>query len=116
MLRVVCSNLPDPAPVGTNVGLQAHFGGDFTTRRLSESIKNVDKIQLLTEVVRTDLQSLVASHNEPNLLGLLVLKQTDVSSATFLPLGRLAVETEELGAPAGYMKPLIELIYRDDLD
>lgn len=68
---------------------------------------NADKIQLRTKVVRADLQSLVASHNEPNFLSLLMLKQTDVSSATFLPLGRLAVETEELGAPVGYMGLLI---------
>ena len=52
-----------------------------------------------TEVVRANLEGLVASHHETNLLGLLVLEETNVASSSFLPLGRATVETEELGTP-----------------
>ena len=52
-----------------------------------------------TEVVRANLEGLVASHHETNLLGFLVLEETNVSSSSFLPLGRATIETEEFGTP-----------------
>ena len=50
-------------------------------------------------VVCTDFQRLVASHDEPDLLGLLMSEQTHVACATFLPLRRAGLEAEELCAP-----------------
>ena len=41
---------------------------------------------VLTGMVCTDFQCLIASHHETDFLGLLVLKQTDVARTTFLPL------------------------------
>ena len=52
----------------------------------------------LTVVVGADLEGLVAAHHETGLLVLLVLEQADVTGTTLLPLLRLAVELEELGA------------------
>jgi hypothetical protein len=49
-------------------------------------------------VVGADLEGLIAAHDEASLLVLLVLQQADVTGTTLLPLFRLAVELEELGA------------------
>ena len=54
---------------------------------------------MLTEVIRADLEGLIASHHETNFLGLLVLQQTDVARTTLLPLRRLGREPEELRPP-----------------
>lgn len=53
----------------------------------------------LTVVVGADLEGLVAAHDEADLLGLLVLEQSDVTGAALLPLGRVGNESEQLGAP-----------------
>jgi len=52
-------------------------------------------------VVGADLQGLVTTHQETDLLGLLVLHETDITGTTLLPLVGLLDETEELGAPIG---------------
>jgi len=49
-------------------------------------------------MVRADLERLVPSHNKSSLAILFVLEQPDISSTTLLPLARLAVELEKLGA------------------
>ena len=54
---------------------------------------------VLTGVVRADFERLIAPHHESDLLGLLVLKQTDVASTTLLPLRGLGREPEELRTP-----------------
>jgi hypothetical protein len=54
-----------------------------------------------TEVVRADLEGLVAAHDEPDLARALVLEEADVARPSFLPLARVLVEAEELRAPAG---------------
>ena len=51
-------------------------------------------------MVGADLESLVATHDQADLLRLLVLEEADVTSAALLPLGRVGDEAEELGAPA----------------
>jgi hypothetical protein len=53
----------------------------------------------LTVVVGADLERLVAPHDETDLLGLLVLQETNITGTTLLPLGRLGDEAEQLGAP-----------------
>jgi hypothetical protein len=55
----------------------------------------------LTGMVGTDLERLVPTHEESDLLCLLVGKQTDISSSTLLPLELLLGEAEEFGAPMG---------------
>ena len=50
-----------------------------------------------TVVVGADLECLLSSHNQPDLGVLLVLEQSNISSATFLPLAALTVKLEELG-------------------
>lgn len=50
-------------------------------------------------MIGADLEGLVSPHDETSAAILLVLEETDVASATLLPLLRLAVELEELGAP-----------------
>ena len=49
-------------------------------------------------MVGADLEGLVPAHDEASLMVLLVLKQPDITSTTFLPLLTLAVELEQLGA------------------
>ena len=50
-------------------------------------------------MVRTDFESLITPHHKPNLLGLLVLEQPNIARASFLPLRRTGIETEQLGTP-----------------
>lgn len=50
-------------------------------------------------MVGANLEGLVSPHDETGPAILLVLEETNVTSATLLPLLRLAVELEELGAP-----------------
>jgi len=54
-------------------------------------------------VVGADLQGLVATHQQADLLGLLVLHEADITGTTLLPLVGLLDETEELGAPVDQM-------------
>lgn len=49
-------------------------------------------------MVGADLEGLVSSHNKSGLAVLLVLQQTDITSAALLPLAGLLDELEELGA------------------
>lgn len=49
-------------------------------------------------MVGADLEGLVATHDESGSAVLLVLEQTDLASATLLPLSTVAVELEQLGA------------------
>ena len=51
-----------------------------------------------TVVVGADLECLVSSHDKTGLAVLLVLQYPDITSATLLPLPRLPVELEQLGA------------------
>lgn len=53
----------------------------------------------LTDVVRADFQSLVASHHQPDLLGVLVCEETNVTSSPLFPFSGISVESEELSAP-----------------
>ena len=53
----------------------------------------------LTDVVRADLQSLIPAHDETDLLRGLVLEETDLAGAAFLPLEVVLDEAEELCAP-----------------
>ena len=41
---------------------------------------------MLTEVIRADLEGLIASHHDADLLSLLVLEEPNVASSTLLPL------------------------------
>ena len=50
-------------------------------------------------MVSADLEGLVASHHKANLLGFVVLQQTDVAGPTLLPLALSIIEPEELRAP-----------------
>lgn len=50
-------------------------------------------------VVRADLESLVAPHDETNFLRLFVFEESYISSTSFLPFRRVGNESEELGAP-----------------
>ncbi len=52
-------------------------------------------------MVGADFESLITSHHETDLLGGLVGEQTDITSSSFLPLGRPRLESEQLGPP-GY--------------
>ena len=51
-----------------------------------------------TVVVGADLEGLVSAHDQASLAVLLVLEQTNVTSATLFPLGSLANKFEQLGA------------------
>ena len=55
--------------------------------------------KMLTGMVRADFEGLIAPHHEPDLLGLLVLQQTDVARPAFLPLRGFCREPEELRTP-----------------
>lgn len=48
-------------------------------------------------MVRAHLQRLVATHDEAHLLRFFVLQETNVTSATLLPLLRFLIEAEEFG-------------------
>ena len=56
-------------------------------------------MSMLTEVIRADLEGLIASHHETDFLGLLVLQQTDVARTALLPFRGLSREPEELRPP-----------------
>ncbi|KAI6776706.1 hypothetical protein HG530_000651 [Fusarium avenaceum] len=77
-LADIGSGVPHPAAVRTNVGGKLHLGDDV--------------------VVGADLESLVSAHHQSSLAVLLVLKQTDVTGTTLLPLAALLDELEKLGA------------------
>lgn len=49
-------------------------------------------------MVRADLESLIPPHDQARLLVLLVLQQSNIAGPALLPLLRLAVELEQLGA------------------
>jgi hypothetical protein len=51
-----------------------------------------------TVVVGADLECLVSAHDKASLAVLLVLQQPDVTGTPLLPLPRLAVKLEQLGA------------------
>jgi hypothetical protein len=51
-----------------------------------------------TIVVSADLESLITTHDESSLAVLLVLEQSNIASASLLPLSRIAIKLEELGA------------------
>lgn len=53
----------------------------------------------ITIVVGADLEGLVATHQETDLLGLLVLHQADITGTALLPLVGLLDEAEKLSAP-----------------
>lgn len=55
----------------------------------------------LTKVVGADFKSLVASHDKPDLLCLLVAEETDIASAAFFPFGAARIESEQFGPPVG---------------
>lgn len=50
-------------------------------------------------MVGADLVSFVATHQQTNFLGFLVLKELDITDTTFLPFLQALVITEKLGAP-----------------
>ena len=52
----------------------------------------------LTDVVRANLERLVPSHDQSNLLGLFVLEQTNIARSSLLPLKVGLDESEELGS------------------
>ena len=60
-------------------------------------------------MVGADFVSLVSSHDQPDLLGLFVLQQFDVTSTTFLPLTSIPVKFEELRSPKYSCKIRIRL-------
>jgi hypothetical protein len=50
-------------------------------------------------MVGTDFESLVASHDQADLLCLPVLKQTNIACSSFLPLVSTGIKPKELCAP-----------------
>ena len=77
-LRNIGRGVPDPGAVAADIGRELHVGDNV--------------------VVGADLEGLVATHDESGSAVLLVLEQTDLASATLLPLSAVAVELEQLGA------------------
>ena len=65
-------------------------------------------------MVGADLQSLVATHDQAGLAVLLVLQKADVASSTLLPLLRVLLEDEKLGAHLEEL--LLSLLVRLGLD
>lgn len=63
-------------------------------------------------MVRTDLERLVAPHNQSDLSALLVLQQSHISRSTLLPLLRLLVKSEELGTPRRKQKSSFSKAFR----
>ena len=65
-----------------------------------------DNQGILTDMVRADLQGLVASHDKSNFLGFFMRKQANVSGATLLPFSGCAIEPEKLRSPVmcGWIK------------
>ena len=60
-----------------------------------------------TGVVRADLERLITSHNEADLLGRLVREQTNVACPSFLPFRRGRLESEQLGTPGWWMSAIM---------
>lgn len=65
-------------------------------------------------MVGADLEGLVAAHDQTSLAVLPVLQQADVTGSTLLPLLRLLLEDEQLGAHLE--KLLLGLLVRLGLD
>jgi hypothetical protein len=100
-LADIGGRVPDPAAVTADVGAQLHVGDDYAylvSQRIFIYEKKRPIIGCLTVVVGADLQGLIPTHDETGLLVLLVLEQTNITSATLLPLLAVTVELEELGA------------------
>lgn len=57
-------------------------------------------IEQLTDVVGTDLQGFIPSHDQSDLLCLLVLEQPDIAGTALLPVEIRLDESEQLGPPA----------------
>jgi hypothetical protein len=66
-------------------------------------------------MIRANFQGFVASHHEPDFLGLLVREQANIAGSTLLPFSGLSVESEELCAPFNG-GAFVSLIYRDRVD
>ena len=65
-------------------------------------------------MVRTDLEGLIPPHDKARLLVLLVLQQSNIASAALLPLLRVALKSEQLGAHLEDL--LLQLLVRLGLD
>lgn len=52
-----------------------------------------------TQMVRANFEGLVASHDQPDLLRLFVLKETNIAGPSFFPFAGDGVESEQFGAP-----------------
>lgn len=50
-------------------------------------------------MVRANFEGLVASHDQPDLLRLFVLKETNIAGPSFFPFAGDGVESEQFGAP-----------------
>lgn len=62
-----------------------------------------EKKPRLTNMVSTDLEGLVSSHDETD-LARLRLEDLDLAGTSLLPLRSTLVESEELGSPIGIME------------
>lgn len=99
----VRGDLPHPASVRPNVGLQPHIIGNLVNTEIREitAFESTESVgRMLTGVVRAHFEGLVASHDKANLLGLLMGEEFDFTGATFLPFRIASVEAEELCSPA----------------
>lgn len=79
------------------------WAGDACRRRLLGRLRDWTSMGgqvWRTGVVGADLERLVTSHHEADLLGRLVRQQADVPGSPLLPLGRSRLEAEQLGSPA----------------
>ena len=75
------------------------ISGTTVKPKIRQGHLSSDLNEKLTVVVRTDFVCLVSSHNQPDLLGLLVLQQLDITSSTLFPFARITIELEKLCPP-----------------
>jgi len=57
---------------------------------------------VLTIVISANLQGLISSHDQSDLVGSLVLQQSDIPSSAFLPFLVFFVESEKFSTPGGW--------------
>ncbi len=79
--------MPNPRTITTNIGSKGQLWSNY--KELD------DKIQQ-TKVIGTNLVSLVPSHQQSNLLRVLVFQQLDFTRSPFLPFSSRFIESKQL--------------------
>lgn len=65
---------------------------------------------ILTDVIRADLEGLIASHDKTDLLCFFMAKEANVTSPALLPFSGFRVESEEFSAPVSFNENRNEIV------